>query len=47
MTMPLLDQDPVRCVARRGGDDRSGDLLDLIWLISPAQPSLDEPVRKR
>jgi hypothetical protein len=35
MTMPLLDRNPVRCVARRGDDDRPGGLLDLMWVISP------------
>ena len=37
MTMPLLDRKPVRCVARRDENDPSGELLDLIWLLAPAQ----------
>jgi uncharacterized protein (DUF736 family) len=45
MTMPLLDCNPVRCVARRDDNDPSGERLDLIWLIAPAQTSPDHARR--
>jgi hypothetical protein len=43
--MPLLDRNPVRCVARRDNNDPSGEQLDLIWLIAPAQTSPDHARR--
>jgi uncharacterized protein (DUF736 family) len=45
MTMPLLDRNPVRCVARRDDNDPSGEQLDLIWLIAPTQRSPDQARR--
>lgn len=47
MTMPLLDRKPVRCMARRDDNDPSGEQLDLIWLIAPAQTSPDHARRLR
>ena len=35
MTMPLLDRNPVRWVARQAGVNNADAALDLIWVIFP------------